>query len=124
MKTTRNCRVCGSAFEIDHRNVRHHAFCARAECQKVRRALSQAGRRASKATHASLGPFSRLQISVKPTEADKLAEHPLFIGLISMLTGSSDREEIETICRRLHDRGRNILSLRSEISGIRTPREF
>jgi hypothetical protein len=38
-----------------------------------------------------------------------LAEHPMFIGLIAMLTGSSDLQEIQSISRRLNRRGRDIL---------------
>jgi hypothetical protein len=33
----------------------------------------------------------------------------MFIGLISMLTGATDLEEIKSIGRRLHERGMNIL---------------
>jgi len=43
-----------------------------------------------------------------------LAENPTFIGLIAMLTGSSDLQEIQIISRRLHRRSRDILGLAAE----------
>jgi hypothetical protein len=53
-------------------------------------------------------------MSMKPTEADTLAQNPMFIGLISMLTGSTDLEMIRIVSRRLYDRGRDILGVTSE----------
>ena len=38
----------------------------------------------------------------------------MFIGLILMLTGSTDLEDIKAVCRRLCERGRNILGHRLE----------
>jgi hypothetical protein len=49
---------------------------------------------------------------VKPTEADWHPEHPRFIGLISMLTGLTDLEDIKALCRKICERGRNILGFR------------
>jgi hypothetical protein len=52
---------------------------------------------------------------VKPTEADLLAEHPALIGLLSMLTGSSDLQELKIVFRRLSDCGRDILGFSHEM---------
>jgi hypothetical protein len=38
-----------------------------------------------------------------------LAEHSMFIGLIAMLTGSSDHQEIQSFSSRLYRRGCDIL---------------
>ena len=40
-----------------------------------------------------------------------LTEHPAFVGLISMVTGSTLQEDIAAVGRRLLLRGRNILGL-------------
>jgi hypothetical protein len=114
MKNTRHCKACGQRFELDHRNERHHSYCPDASCQKVRRALAQGRRRANQATRAEPVAPSRLQQGLKPTEADILAKHPMFIGLLSMLTGSSDLQELQAVSRRLHDRGRDILGISAE----------
>ena len=42
-----------------------------------------------------------------------LTEHPAFIGLISMVTGSTLQEDIAAVGRRLLLQGRNILGLES-----------
>ena len=44
-----------------------------------------------------------------------LTEHPAFIGLISMVTGSTLQEDIVSTSRRLVARGRDILGLGSEV---------
>ena len=46
MKSTRHCKNCGSSFNVDSCNVRHHSHCPVAVCQRARRALAQACRRA------------------------------------------------------------------------------
>jgi hypothetical protein len=109
MKSTRHCKNCGSSFNVDSCNVRHHSHCPVAACRSARRALAQACRRASKnATRTKPAAASRLQRTLKPTEADLLAENPTFIGLISLLTGSSDLQEIQITARRLYRRGSDI----------------
>lgn len=50
---------------------------------------------------------------MKPSEADIYLDNPLFIGLISMITGSTDLEEIRQVARQAYQRGRNILGLGS-----------
>ena len=52
-------------------------------------------------------------------EATMLLANPTFIGLLSMLTGSSDLEQLQTVARRLAERGRDILGL-SPQKGLET----
>ena len=52
---------------------------------------------------------------MKPTEADWNAENPVVVGLISMLTGTEDLQDIRTIIGRLHQRGSNILGVKLPI---------
>ena len=123
MKATRNCKACARPFAVDHRNGHHQAYCPDAECQRQRRTEAQKRRRTTHVTKAALdsaGVSSRLRPEVKLTEADWYAEHPMIIGLISMLTGSTDLEEIKTVCRKLGERGRNILGHRlgSDVESI------
>jgi len=117
MPNTRKCKACGRPFEIDRRNADRHSCCSDAACQRARRALAQARRRVSQRTKTKLTAASRLQRGVKPTEADLLAEHPALIGLLSMLTGSSDLQELKIVFRRLSDRGRDILGFSHEMLG-------
>ena len=97
---------------MDHRNDHHQFFCPTPKCQRVRRTLAQKRRRrqrSAEVNRGSDGARSRLQAEVKPTEADWYAQQPMFIGLISMLTGLTDLEDIKGVCRGLYERGRNIL---------------
>ena len=48
---------------------------------------------------------------MKPSEAEIHLQNPLFIGLISLITGSTDLEEIQQVARQAYQRGRNILGL-------------
>jgi hypothetical protein len=116
MKMLRNCLSCSRRFTIDPRNDHHQTYCPDAPCQRQRRALAQQGRRASRSVESrreEVGATSRLQAGVKPTEADWHVKDPMFIGLILMLTGSTNVEDIQAVCRRLQERGRNILGGRS-----------
>jgi len=125
MKNTRNCKACGRPFEVDGRNVQRHSHCPDVPCQRERRTLAQARRRANnKATKTRSVAASRLQCALKPTEADMLTEQPLFIGLLSMLTGSSDLQELQAVARRLHERGRDILGITSENRKMSIAQEF
>ena len=114
IQNTRRCKACGQRFKTDHRNERHHSFCQNAKCQKMRRALTQTRRRANKAVKAGPLASSRLQHGLKPTEADMMAKHPIFIGLLSMLTGSSDLQELQAVSRRLYERGRDLFGISKE----------
>jgi hypothetical protein len=44
------------------------------------------------------------------SEADIRAENPVFIGLISMVTGLTDLEDIQRVYRQLWMRGKEILA--------------
>ena len=112
MKTSRICIGCTKRFTVDNRNDRHHSYCSDLNCQRLRRAQAQKRRRTQQATGASCGVAgagTELQADVKPTEADWPAAYPMFIGLISMITGLTDLEDIKAVCRNLHERGANIL---------------
>ena len=61
------------------------------------------------ASPTAAGAASRLQSEVKPTEADWIVASPMFIGLISMLIGSTDLKDIQAAGRRLSERGVHIL---------------
>ena len=111
MKTRRKGKGCGRQFEVDYRNRQRHAFCADKSCQRLRRALGQALRRAKQVTKPKIDAPSRLQRDLKPTEADMLAKNPMFIGLLSMMTGSTGSEELKTVYRRLYERGRDTLGI-------------
>ena len=43
-----------------------------------------------------------------------MAKHPIFIGLLSMLTGSSDLQELQAVSRRLYERGRDLFGISKE----------
>jgi len=47
---------------------------------------------------------------MKPAEAGWLLQNPWFVGLISQLIDSTDRQAIEALCRKLCQRGMAILS--------------
>jgi hypothetical protein len=61
---------------------------------------------------------------MKPTEADMFAGHAMFVGLISMLTGSTDPQELKIISDRIYERGRNILGNPMENNENTSAREF
>jgi len=102
------------SFKIDCRAAHRHLYCANPMCQRSRRTQAQARRRANQAAQTQSTESSRLQSGVKPGEADILAENPLFVGLISMLTGSNDLDEIKIVSRRLYERGRGLLGITPE----------
>ena len=47
---------------------------------------------------------------MKPSEAAWLKKHPVMIGLISILIGSTDLEEIAAFCLAASERGARILN--------------
>ena len=93
-------------------------FCSRAECQRERRRRSQKLRRLRQSSTAqsedSLSSaginFIRLQSSTKPNEADSILEDPFIQGLISMLSGTSDLDEVKNTIRRIIERGQKLQS--------------
>jgi len=56
--------------------------------------------------------------SSRPLQDFCLAEHPVFIGLLSMLTGAALQDDIAATARRIEARGRDILG---RVSPGRTP---
>jgi len=103
MATKRKCRACGKSFSPDYRNQKEQAFCPRAECRRIRRAEAQRKRR----ERASRG--EHLTRRLKPSEAAWLRKNPLIIGLVSVLIGSTDWQEIESFCAAAILRGTKIL---------------
>ena len=93
-------------------------FCSRAECQRERRRRSQKLRRLRQRRTAqsenSLSSdginFIRLQSSTKLNEADSMLEDPFIQGLISMLSGTNDLNEIKNTIRRIIERGQKLQS--------------
>jgi len=111
MKITRKCRACGSLFAVEQRNANRHFHCPAVACQKSRRALAQQRRRQAQPARPGVKGARRLQAGPKPPEATILQEHPMFMGLLSMLTGSSDLQQLKIMAGRLAERGRDILGL-------------
>ena len=103
MTSQRNCRACGEAFVPNHRSQATQAFCPASECQRARRAEAQRKRRKASAAGGYL--TSRL----KPSEAAWLRKNPLIIGLISVLIGSTDWQDIEAFCAAAILRGKRVL---------------
>lgn len=111
------CRGCGATLKADYRNAQRQHFCAKKACQKLRRTLCQRLRRQSQRCTqvASKRPGEKPKHASRPQEAslisevDITAESPVIIGLISMITGSTDLEEIQATYRQLWLRGVQIL---------------
>ena len=89
-------------------------FCGRRKCQRMRRTLRQRLRRQKAiSTLAPAQPvvaFKGLQTASVISEADMRSENPVIIGLISMITGMTDRESIEKLYRQCLLRGLEIMS--------------
>ena len=117
MEKTRKCKGCGATLKADYRNKDRQSFCARKACQKLRRARGQRIRRqqqraakpTSKAQIGTPKPARRPQEASLVSPPDIRAENPVIIGLISMITGSIDLEEIAATHRQLWIRGQQIL---------------
>ena len=103
MPAMTHCRACGEPFTPDFRNRKLQVYCGQPDCQRQRRSQAQRERRRSPRKEA---PLTR---RLKPSEAAWLKKHPLIIGLISVLMGSTDLNEIETFCAAASERGRRIL---------------
>ena len=117
MEKTCNCRGCGALLKADYRNAQRQHFCGRKGCQKLRRSLRQRLRRQrqrptrmpSKKPGAKPKQARRPQEASLISEAEITAESPVIIGLISMITGSTNLEEIQATYRQLWLRGVQIL---------------
>ena len=117
MEKTCNCRGCGAKLKADYRNAQRQHFCGRKGCQKLRRTLRQRLRRQgqhstqvpSKTASAKPKQTRRPQEASLISEVAVAAENPVIIGLISMITGSTNLEEIQATYRQLWLRGVQIL---------------
>jgi hypothetical protein len=117
MEKTRKCEGCGANLKGDYRNEQRQHFCAKKACQKLRRTLRQRLRRQSQRTEptGSKRPLPKPNNRRRPQEASLIseaeitAENPVIIGLISMITGSTNLEEIQATYRQLWLRGVQIL---------------
>jgi hypothetical protein len=118
MENNCKCRACGREFEPERRNKGRQSFCARQSCQRVRRTLGQRLRRRGAGPWPTAGgPASgkqegsrRLQEASVISEAAFRSEHPVIIGLISMLIGTDETERVEAAYRQLWMRGMQITS--------------
>jgi len=122
MKSTVKCKDCEREFAPDRRNQWRQAYCPTKSCQRRRRTLQQRLRRQKEAARPKRpeSPFNepeggrRLQTASVISEADFRAENPVIIGLISMLTGTIDVEQIERTYRQLLLRGMQIIAKNSD----------
>src|ERR1035437_2983165 len=103
MASKRKCQACGKSFSPDYRNQADQAFCPRPACRRFRRAEAQRQRRNRSSQD---DPLAR---RLKPSEALWLRKQPMIIGLVPVLIGSIDGQEIEAFCAAASFRGRNIL---------------
>lgn len=113
MKTTRKCLSCKVLFVADYRNNHRQEYCTRDSCQRARRHQEQRLRRAAAKSERqlkqNLEASRRLQTASQTSEAVMAAQSPVIIGLISILTDSLSREDIEKTIGRLWQRGNAIL---------------
>ena len=113
MKEKPNCLACKQPFDKDPRTVSRQTFCPRAECQRERRRRSQKlrrlrqGRSEDRLSSGGIN-FNRLQCEMKPIEAKSTLEDPFVQGLISMLIGTNDLDEVKNAIRRLIKHGQKL----------------
>ena len=118
MANSCKCRACGQEFEPEHRNKGRQSFCSRQSCQRVRRTLGQRLRRRGAGSGSTVGgPASgqqegsrRLQEASVISEAAFRSEHPVIIGLISMLIGTDEPDRVEAAYQRFWMQGVQITS--------------
>jgi hypothetical protein len=118
MEKTRKCRGCGAALKTDHRNEDRQVFCRKKGCQRLRRTLGQRLRRqrqqskqlTAKGPTLPPRPTRRPQTASLISPPDISTEDPVIIGLISMITGSTDLDMIRATHRQLWIRGTHILT--------------
>ena len=118
MENSCKCRACGQEFEPEHRNKGRQSFCARQGCQRSRRTLGQRLRRRGAPPSPTAGvPASgmqeasrRLQEASVISEPGFRSEHPVIIGLISMLIGTDEPDRVEAAYQRFWMQGVQITS--------------
>ncbi|MDC8451232.1 MAG: hypothetical protein LV473_23215, partial [Nitrospira sp.] len=108
------CKGCGRSLRPDPRNQGRQEYCSRRQCQRQRKTLRQRQRRQGAKPTLGLAAASQpgrgLQGASVISEADIRTENPVFVGLISMVTGLTDLEDIQRIYRQLWLRGKEILA--------------
>ena len=115
MAKSRKCKACGRPFAPDVRNTKTQAYCTKPDCQRQRRTLAQRLRRHlvrpnAPPTRDAPDDARRLHAASVFSEADIRDEHPVIIGLISMLIGSDDFSSVEATYRKLWIQGLRIVS--------------
>ena len=94
----------------DYRNRGRQSHCGRSACQRVRRAQGQRIRRQKVDENEGRGT---VEDGMKPPEAACvdawMAQNPVFVGLISMLTNTHLKSEVRDVIRNLQRRGEEIL---------------
>jgi len=93
----------------------------RALAQRLRRLKAASKPPSAPPTSVADGESRRLQGASVISEADIRAEHPVIIGLISMLIGSDDISRVEATYRQLWIQGKRIISTDSCASMPKSP---
>ena len=115
-KTVKRCEACKQPFEADPRTEERQAYCSSSGCQRERRRRSQRHRRIEKSsfhqprreTPGGGENSSRLHGASRLIEADTITEDPLILGLMSMLCGTDNLDELQAMMMRLKIRGQKI----------------
>ena len=116
-ETVKTCEACEQPFEADRRVGGRQAYCSKPACQLERRRRSQ---RRLRATKSSLNQpsdeiliggenFSRLRGASSLVEAQRIAEDPFTLGLMSMICDTEDLNELQAMIMRLKKRGMEIV---------------
>lgn len=129
MEKTCNCRGCGALLKADYRNALRQHFCGKKGCQKLRRSLRQRLRRQGQRSTLvpQKEPGAKPKQNRRPQRASLISppdirtENPVIIGLISMITGSTNLEEIEATYRQLWIRGKQIMAGAEPSEGGNSP---
>ena len=104
------CLNCEGIFIPDYRNRTRQRYCRKTNCQRARRAERQRTRR-----RLARAKNSVLEATVKPPEAPCVdactAQDPAFVGLVSVLSGATTRDELNTVIRGITARGQRFLGL-------------
>ena len=116
MKPIRRCTACKAPFEVDQRNQDRHRYCSGPVCQRERRRHAQEKRRlAARRKLPDRGAnrtLSRLRAKVRPPQRSDALEDPLLVGLIAILTGAQNMDEVRESALRFAKRGKEIIGNR------------
>ncbi len=126
MKKTRKCLACKALFITDYRNGHRQSYCPKDSCQLARRRQEQRQRRALAKSQQRLAEVlegsSELQTASLTREAFFSSQSPVIIGLISTLTDSLSREDVENALWSLWRRGQSILSQEGSTAPRKRPK--